>query len=367
MSNAQNSRVRLPSGLTGKQYGSLPTGLTHNQYGSLPLGNTSNQYAALPSGMASAKQTFTDGTVQQLARALYVVHTNFETQPTEAIREAIRTFGDDPDRNVILQAARCAVEALERKGFIILHSSKSQSTMTVFEQLVSLKQIRITKLEKELRKMHEADSKESSEGSMEYSSQEEYRRLYALREKLTLEVFNAEYTQDETQEAKQRLSKIKQIEESTGNPTEDTISQMKDIWKQLSQALLLQKENKNRLGPSTTFFSTPTAPKEPISRLARAECSNLNRLVLGEGELLRAFSARCRAEERYCSWLRSLHAQPPSTSANERSQQHSTSRQLDEDIDTSLFTVLCEVYTHTYPYIHITVVVVVVVVVVMYT
>ena len=68
--------------------------------------------------------------------------------------------------------------------------------MTVFEQLVSLKQIRITKL-KELRKM-------SSEESMEYSSQEEYRKLYALREQLTLEVFNAEYTQDETQEAKQR-------------------------------------------------------------------------------------------------------------------------------------------------------------------
>ena len=169
------SRGSLPSGMTGKHYGSLPTGLTHNQYGILPLGNTSNQYAALPAGMAPAKQTFADGTVQQLARALYVVHTNFESQPTEAIREAIRTFGDDPDRNIILQAARCAAEALERKGFIILNSSKSQSTMTVFEQLVSLKQIRITKLEKELRKIHEADSKESSEGSTDTSSQEEYR------------------------------------------------------------------------------------------------------------------------------------------------------------------------------------------------
>ena len=125
-------------------------------------------------------------------------------------------------------------------------------------------------------------------------------------------MFYADYSQDETQEAQQRLLKIKQIEESTGNPTEDTISQMKDIWKQLSQALLLQKENKNRLGSSTTFFSTPTAPKEPISRLARAECSNLNRLVLGEGELLRAFSARCRAEERYCMLLAPIPACPTS-------------------------------------------------------
>ena len=115
MSNAQNSLVRLPSGLTGKHYGSLPTGLTHNQYGSLPLGNTSNQYAALPSGMASAKQTFTDGTVQQLARALYVVHTNFETQPTEAIREAIRTFGDDPDRNVNTEFSRWRLQVVSTR------------------------------------------------------------------------------------------------------------------------------------------------------------------------------------------------------------------------------------------------------------
>ena len=114
--------------------------------------------------MAPAKQTFADGTVQQLARALYVVHRNFESQSTEAIREAIRTFGDDPDRNAILQAAQCAAEALERKGFILLNSSKSQNTMTVFEQMVSLKEIRIKKLEKELVRIYDnADSQESAE------------------------------------------------------------------------------------------------------------------------------------------------------------------------------------------------------------
>ena len=74
-----------------------------------------------------------------------------------------------------------------------------------------------------------------------------------MRDRLKLEVFYADYSREETDEATQRLSKIKQIEESTGNPAEDTITQMKDIWRQLAQSLLLQKENKNRIGPTTTF------------------------------------------------------------------------------------------------------------------
>ena len=46
--------------------------------------------------------------------------------------------------------------------------------MTVFEQLVSLKQIRTTKLEKELVRIYDADSQESAEGSTDPSVKEEH-------------------------------------------------------------------------------------------------------------------------------------------------------------------------------------------------
>ena len=153
------------------------------------------------------------------------------------------------------------------------------------------------------------------EGGATEESRTEYSQLYQLRAELKKQIFDADYSQQEIDEAKQRLFKIKQIEESAGSPTEDTVSQMKDIWKQLTQALLLQKD-KPREGLTTTFQNTPSASKEPIARVARFECSRLNSLVLNDGELIRAFSARCRAEERYCSWLRSLHA-PPRSSGEE--------------------------------------------------
>ena len=138
-SNAQTSYGRAPTGLTtNNQYGALPTGVSSSQfsYGSAPTGLAHNQYGVLPTGV---NQPFVDGTVYQLARALYTVHTNHESLPSGTIADAIRTFGANPDRNIILQAARCAAEALERKRFILLNNSKSQTTMTVFEQMVSLK------------------------------------------------------------------------------------------------------------------------------------------------------------------------------------------------------------------------------------
>ena len=109
--------------------------------------------------------------------------------------------------------------------------------------------------------------------------------------------------------------------------TEDTITQMKDIWRQLAQSLL-QKENKIVWVQRPLFFSTPTVSKEPISRLARCECSKFNRLVLGEDEPLRTFSSRSRAE---------LHAVRPSTSMDGRSQQylHPSSSQLQPQLQLS--------------------------------
>ena len=212
---------------TSSAYGPSPiSGMTSSAYGP---STSSSAYGPSPTGM-SVKQTFTEGTVYQLARVLYAVHTNFESQPTEAIREAIKTFGDDPDRNIILQAARGAADALDRKRFILLNSSKTQSTMTVFDQMVSLKEQRLQTTDKNLRKI--LDSQTEMEGGATEESKTEYSQLYQLRAVLKKQIFDADYSQQEIDEAKKRLFKIKQIEESAGSPTEDTISQMKNIWKQ---------------------------------------------------------------------------------------------------------------------------------------
>ena len=64
--------------------------------------------------------------------------------------------------------------------------------MTVFEQMVSLKEQRIEKLEKELVKIYDS----SPEGSTTESLAEEYGDLYSLRDRLKVEVFKADYSQD---------------------------------------------------------------------------------------------------------------------------------------------------------------------------
>ena len=42
---------------------------------------------------------FVEGTVSQLARILYELHTDYGSQPVTAIEMAIETFGDDVERN----------------------------------------------------------------------------------------------------------------------------------------------------------------------------------------------------------------------------------------------------------------------------
>ena len=61
------------------------------------------------------KIKFVEGSVTQLARVLYAIHEENGAQPETAIFEAIKTFGDDVDRNKILNAARSSAEALTRK------------------------------------------------------------------------------------------------------------------------------------------------------------------------------------------------------------------------------------------------------------
>ena len=72
-------------------------------------------FSTTSSSMRTSKAKFVEGSVTQLARMLYAIHEEHGAQPETAILEAIRTFGDDVDRNKILNAARSSAEALVRK------------------------------------------------------------------------------------------------------------------------------------------------------------------------------------------------------------------------------------------------------------
>ena len=96
------------------------------------------------------RQKFVEGTVSQLARVLYSLHREYGAQPSNAIFEAITTFGDDVERNTILQSARCSAEALARKQKALQSNAKFKSSMTVFEQAQQLKEALIDKLKEEM-------------------------------------------------------------------------------------------------------------------------------------------------------------------------------------------------------------------------
>jgi hypothetical protein len=267
-----------------------------------------------PQGMPTSKPKFVEGTVHQLARVLYEVHSENESQPTVAIQEALRMFGEDLDRNTILQDAKISAEALVLKRTILLSTKTSQPTMTVFEQAEKIKQSHISKLQTDMDATYsEAQESTANEegGSSDYEDlMQKYWDINQYREKLKEDILQAEYTEEELSQAERRIEKIKQIESRGKSEIEDPTLQMKEIWKQLVQALLLLKCKTQGTSP-ITFKNTPSASKEPIGRITRDECGNLNRLEIAEGEPLRSFSLRCRHEQRYCMWLRALHAPPP--------------------------------------------------------
>ena len=244
------------------------------------------------------------------------------------------TFGHDPDRNPIVQAAKSSAEALNRKRILLFNTTKSHPTTSIFEQAEISKKHLITNLGNKLEKMHHQNTQQGEEEGNEEVNWAEYEEIHERRTLLKTQLQNADYSEDEIKQSTERLNKIKEIDSRGNNESEDTVAQMKSIWKQLVQALLLQK-GKSQDAPLVTFINTRTASKDPIAKIARAACSKLNRLVLEEGEDIRAFSARCRAEELYCSWLRALHAPDSSSSEN-----NTVSRHIDEDIDENLFVVL---------------------------
>jgi hypothetical protein len=285
-------------------------------------------------GTTTTRPRFVEGTVYQLAKVLYELHVEQEAQPAIAIQEALMTFGHDPDRNPIVQAARSSAEALNRKRILLFNTTKSHPTTSIFEQAEISKKHLIANLGSKLEKMYQQNTQQGEEEGSEEVNWADYEEMHEKRTLLKIQLQNADYSEEEIKQSTERLHKIKEIDSRGNNESEDTVSQMKIIWKQLVQALLLQK-SKSQDAPLVTFANTLTASKDPIGKISRAACSKLNRLVLEEGEDVRAFSARCRAEELYCSWLRALHA--PNSSSG---QVDTVSKHIDEDIDENLFTVL---------------------------
>ena len=105
-------------------------------------------FAAQAVPIPASKSKFVEGTVYQLARALYEVHTAHESQPALAIQETLQRMSDNTDRRAILLAARLSAEALARKRLMIIKSGKAmpQQQLTLFDQLQLLKQAKITRL-----------------------------------------------------------------------------------------------------------------------------------------------------------------------------------------------------------------------------
>jgi hypothetical protein len=296
----------------------------------------------LMQGTSSKLPKFMEGTVYQLARALYAVHAENETQPANAIQDAIRIFVNDKDRNTILQAAKGAAEAIIRKRAIQLKTTKSQQSMTISEQAEHLKIQLIARLKSEMMTTWEASQQQDSEGTTSddrSNFEDKYYSLDTYRQSLKEDVRTATYSDTEIEEASQRLQRKKRYDSVGSDNLEDIVIQIAIIWRQLTQALLLQK-GKTHGSPPVTFVGTPSASKEPIGKMARIECGKLTRLTLENGELIRMFSDRCRTEELYCAWLRDLHTTPSTKDRPAQDHINAMSKQIDEDIDSQLFGVL---------------------------
>jgi hypothetical protein len=229
---------------------------------------------------------------------------------------------------------------LARKQKTLMNGSKSKTTMTVYEQAEQMKEMSLAKLKTEMLEAFEAAREPGIPETVRQQFLTTYEEIQAYRWQLKEDLRQADYTEEEISQATLRLEKIKTIEDRGGNASENTILMMKEIWLQLVKTLLLQKNNKSAGHTPVTFERTPLASKEPIASLARGECAKLNRLRMEEGELLRVFASRCKSELRFCNWLRELHAPAPSRNTTLANQMTVGSKQIDDDIDTQLFTVL---------------------------
>ena len=258
-----------------------------------------------PPVQQQAKPKFVEGTLCQLAKTLYEIHTAHEAQPSAAVQEAVQRLSGDPDRKTIVNDANAVVVSLTRKAQKLLVTAASPAP-NVFGQAVIMKQATVAALQKDLEKFTAladlaTDQEQKSQVDMERLRAEAYIK------KVQQQIVDVDYTREEIEQARLRIQKIKDMESLSVDESENTILQMSKIWHQLVQAILLCKLTSKQTGHGpVSFKDTPTASMEPIATFARSESGKLNRLSLETGETVRSFAARCKEQERYCSWLREL-------------------------------------------------------------
>ena len=148
----------------------------------------------------SDKPKFVEGSVNQLARVLYAIHEEHGAQPETAILEAIKTFGDDVDRNKILNAARSSAEALTRKQKTLQGSGKFKPTVTVFDKAKELK-LSIVRLKQEMDDALNAAHEPGTNVEEINQYNEIYDSLQSCREQLKADILNDEYSTEEVEEA----------------------------------------------------------------------------------------------------------------------------------------------------------------------
>ena len=272
-------------------------------------------FAAQAVPIPASKSKFVEGTVYQLARALYEVHTAHESQPALAIQETLQRMNDNTDRRAILLEARISAEALARRRVSLLKSGKAlpQQQLTLFDQLQMLKQAKITRLKSEKDKFLTNAKVEFAAPSTPVDRKNRLNETFLFVSKriqrVENELLEAIYSDKQVVKATARLERIKKWEKQK-DESEDTVPQMMGIWRQLAQALLLQKLALSKPAKDSavvSFENVPSTSKEPIATLWRFECGKLSRLMMGAKETVRTFASRCKNEERYCAWLATLH------------------------------------------------------------
>lgn len=313
---------------------------------------SSSPFAAFTAQMntTTSKPKFVEGTVNELARALYAVHTENVVHPANAVQEILKTMCDDPDRAEIVQEALKETARLTRQGLTLMGSKKAQ-TPSIFEQAKSIKESKLSRLKRE---RDEANTKISSHknkvlvGALTLRVDNLTAQIGATKEELV----QAIYSKEEVAEAASRIRRIKEMEAAGGDDSEETVKQLLQTWRQLVQSLLLQKLSaKQKDKTKVTFAETPRLSKEPIAGIARYESGKLGRLDITEGESILSFCSRCRAEELFCDWLHKLHTSPGECSAEEVASIQSRSRDADE----ALFQAVARVLPSTYAFIRTTV------------
>ena len=162
-----------------------------------------------PPVQQQAKPKFVEGTLCQLAKTLYEIHTAHEAQPSAAVQEAVQRLSGDPDRKTIVNDANAVVVSLTRKAQKLLVTAASPAP-NVFGQAVIMKQATVAALQKDLEKFTAladlaTDQEQKSQVDMERLRAEAYIK------KVQQQIVDVDYTREEIEQARLRIQKIKDM------------------------------------------------------------------------------------------------------------------------------------------------------------